>query len=192
MTQNNRPPLPGELTAPQLIDRVIRVDHAGEYGARRIYQGQLAVMAARRRQGHKINDENYHKISEMAAQEEKHLERFAQLMGQRRARPSALLPIWHVAGFALGAATALMGEKAAMACTIAVEEVIDQHYAQQEQILPHEEAALKADIAQFRAEELEHRDTAVEAGGRETPFYQALAQAIKIGSKTAIFLSERI
>ncbi|MDI9348888.1 MAG: demethoxyubiquinone hydroxylase family protein [Candidatus Symbiobacter sp.] len=192
MTDNYHPSLPGDLSGKKLLDRVIRVDHAGEYGAKRIYAGQLAVLAAQKRRGHKINEENYRNIAHMAAQEEQHLKKFSELIGQRRARPTVLLPIWHVAGFALGAATAMLGERAAMACTIAVEEVIDAHYARQEAILPPSEAELKANIAQFRAEELEHRDTAIAAGGRETPFYQALAQAVKLTSRAAIFLSERV
>ncbi|MFX9023691.1 demethoxyubiquinone hydroxylase family protein, partial [Acinetobacter baumannii] len=108
--------LPGDLDARQLVDRVIRVDHAGEYGARRIYEGQLAVLG------------RHAQIEHMAEQERAHLAGFEKMVVERRVRPTLLTPIWHVAGFALGAATALLGEKAAMACTEAVEEVIDEHY----------------------------------------------------------------
>jgi ubiquinone biosynthesis monooxygenase Coq7 len=111
---------------------------------------------------------------------------------QRRIRPTALFPIWHVAGFALGAATALMGDKAAMACTIAVEEVIDQHYAEQSERLGAAEGPLKQKIDQFRAEELEHRDTAVAEGGREAVAFPVLEAAIKTGSRLAIWLAQRV
>ena len=124
MTENTPRPgrLPGDLTRESLSSAILRVDHAGEYGAVRIYRGQLAVLG--RRRGGAV-------IREMAANEREHLETFRSLLPKRRVRPSALQPLWHVAGFALGAATAMLGPKAAMACTVAVEEVIDDHYARQ-------------------------------------------------------------
>jgi ubiquinone biosynthesis monooxygenase Coq7 len=128
----------------------------------------------------------------MAEQEQRHLDAFTKTLGDRRVRPTALMPLWHVAGFALGAATALLGERAAMACTIAVEEVIDQHYANQAELLGDDEAALRADIEVFRAEENEHKDTAVASGGADLPGYEVLSGVIKLGSKLAIFLSERL
>lgn len=177
--------LPGDPSPEQLVERVIRVDHAGEYGAVRIYEGQLAVLG----RGPKGD-----LIREMLAQEKEHLDTFDKLVAERRVRPTALLPFWHVAGFALGAATALMGEKAAMACTVAVEETIDEHYAGQIEALDPmpDETALKDTCVKFRDEELEHRDTGLEHGAREAPGYELLTGAIKAGSKLAIWLSTRI
>lgn len=177
-------PLPGDLTPAQDLERMIRVNHAGEYGAKRIYEGQLAFL--------RPNSPLRAKIEHMAAQEQEHLTAFEQELVARRIRPTALFPLWHVAGFALGAATALMGDKAAMACTIAVEEVIDQHYAEQSARLDAAEAPLKEKIEKFRAEELEHRDTGVEHGGREAVGYPVLEAAIKTGSRLAIWLAQRV
>ena len=175
-------PLPGDLSPQALVDRVIRVDHAGEYGAKRIYQGQLAVL------GQKAEGPV---IRHMLEQELKHLEAFEKLMVERRARPSLLFPIWHVAGFALGAATALMGPKAAMACTVAVEEVIDEHYREQMKELADSEPAITEKIEVFRAEEVEHRDTGLAHGAEQAPGYEVLSSAIKAGSRLAIWLAER-
>ena len=177
-------PLPGDLSPEEEIRRMIRVNHAGEYGAKRIYEGQLAFL--------RPNSPLRAKIEHMAEQEREHLEAFEAELVRRRIRPTALFPLWHVAGFALGAATALMGDKAAMACTIAVEEVIDQHYAQQSDRLDAAEAPLKQKIDQFRAEELEHRDTGVAHGGREAFGYPVLEAAIKTGSRLAIWLAQRV
>ncbi|NQW09360.1 MAG: demethoxyubiquinone hydroxylase family protein [Alphaproteobacteria bacterium] len=180
-TAENR--LPGDLTKQQLVDRMIRVDHAGEFGAQRIYEGQLAVLG--RRPSAKT-------IRHMKAQEEKHLAAFEALIRERRVRPTALHPIWNLAGFALGAGTALLGEKAAMACTIAVEEVIDDHYRRQAELLGEDEAELKATIETFRAEEEEHRDIGKEHGGEDAFGYPVMRAAIRAGSRAAIWLSERI
>ena len=175
--------LPGDPTAREVVERTIRVDHAGEYGAKRIYEGQLAVLG-RTKYGPVIEH--------MKAQEQVHLDTFSRLIGERRVRPTALLPFWHVAGFALGAATALLGHRGAMACTGAVEEAIDEHYRAQEDILGDDEAALRADIARFRAEELEHRDTGLEHEAEQAPAYRLLSAAIKTGCKIAIKISERV
>lgn len=177
--------LPGEPTKDQLVERVIRVDHAGEYGAVRIYEGQLAVLGKRTPQP---------VIEHMLEQEKAHLATFDELINERRVRPTALMPLWHVAGFALGAATAMMGEKAAMACTVAVEEAIDEHYQDQiEALEPHkDEAALRQTCEKFREEELEHRETGLAHGAEQAPGYTALTGAIKAGSKLAIWLSTRI
>ena len=161
--------LPGDLTHAQMIDRIIRVDHAGEFGARRIYEGQLAVLK---------NHPDAAVIRHMHEQELTHLRAFERLMVERRVRPTALHPLWNLAGFALGAATAMLGPKAAMACTVAVEEVIDEHYRQQHEQLGEDEAELKNTIEKFRAEE---------AAG-----YPLLTNAIKAGSRLAIWLAERI
>jgi ubiquinone biosynthesis monooxygenase Coq7 len=175
--------LPGDPTAREVLERTIRVDHAGEYGAKRIYEGQLAVLG-RTKYGPLIEH--------MKAQEQVHLDTFSRLIAERRVRPTALLPFWHVAGFALGAATALLGHRGAMACTVAVEEAIDEHYRAQEDMLGDDEAELRADIARFRAEELEHRDTGLEHEAEQAPAYRLLSAAIKTGCKIAIKVSERV
>ncbi|HKX90941.1 MAG TPA: demethoxyubiquinone hydroxylase family protein [Sphingomicrobium sp.] len=163
---------------------MLRVDQAGEYGATRIYAGQLAVL--------RPNCSEAKLIARMAAQEERHLARFDRLMSERGVRPTVLQPLWNVAGFALGAATALMSEKAALACTDAVETEIDRHYQQQLDELGDDDPELAEDIAQFRAEELEHRDSAREAGATEALGYPLLTAAIRTGCKVAIALSKRI
>jgi ubiquinone biosynthesis monooxygenase Coq7 len=175
--------LPGDPTEAELIDRFLRVNHAGEYGAVRIYEGQLRVLG-RSAVGPVIR--------EMAEKEREHLRKFERLVPQRRARPTALQPFWHVAGFALGAATALLGPRAAMACTVAVEEVIDDHYRRQVECLPDDESELRTLFEEFRQDEVEHRDIAFGHGARETPVYGALTGAIKAGSRLAIWLSERV
>jgi ubiquinone biosynthesis monooxygenase Coq7 len=178
--------LPGDLPREDELARMIRVNQAGEYGARRIYEGQLAVMGR--------NHPNHDTVKHMHEQELRHLETFDRLVSERRVRPTALQPIWHIAGFALGAATAMMGDRAAMACTVAVEEVIDEHYAKQSERLEEDrnEADLRDTIEEFRAEELEHRDTALEHGAEQAPGYEVLTAAVKTGSRLAIWLSERI
>ena len=165
-------------------DSMVRVDQAGEYGATRIYAGQLAVLGQDRQAGRVI--------ARMAQQEQRHLGRFDALIASRGIRPTALQPVWKVAGFALGAATALISEKAAMACTDAVETEIDRHYGRQLEELGDSDPELAADIAEFRAEELEHRDTAREHGAAETIGYPLLTAAIRAGCRIAIGLSKRI
>ena len=165
-------------------DSMLRVDQAGEYGATRIYAGQLAVLGQDGPAGRAI--------ARMAQQEERHLKSFDALMAKRGVRPTALQPIWKVAGFALGAATALMSERAAMACTDAVETEIDRHYGHQLAELGDSDPELAADIESFRAEELEHRDTAREHGATETIGYPLLTAAIRAGCRLAIGLSKRI
>jgi 3-demethoxyubiquinol 3-hydroxylase len=163
---------------------MLRVDQAGEYGATRIYAGQLAVL--------RPNCAEAKLISRMAAQEQRHLRRFDKLLSDRRVRPTMLQPVWNVAGFALGAATALMSEQAALACTDAVETEIDRHYGRQLDEIGGDDPELSADIAEFRAEELEHRDTAREAGARNAIGYPVLTAAIRAGCRVAIELSKRI
>jgi len=183
-TSKHRKRLPGDPDRPAALARMLRVDQAGEYGARRIYEGQLAVLGRGAGEG---------SIRRMYEQELAHLERFDALLFQRRVRPTALQPLWHVAGFALGAATALLGERAAMACTVAVEEVIDAHYAGQVEALAEEseEAELRDTLEQFRVEEVEHRDIGLAHGAEETPGYELLSAAVKAGSRFAIWLSQR-
>ena len=163
--------------------RYIRVDHAGEYGAERIYTGQLAVLG----RGPKGD-----LLRHMLAQETVHKETFERLIAERGVRPTAMLPFWHVAGFALGALTAALGEKAAMACTVAVEETIDAHYAAQRDALGADETALKDTIETFRQEELEHRDIGFEHGAEQAPAYKLLTGLIKLGCKAAIRISETL
>jgi ubiquinone biosynthesis monooxygenase Coq7 len=175
--------LPGDRTKREELERMIRVDHAGEYGAKRIYAGQLAVLG----RGDKGD-----LLRHMAEQEQVHLNTFGTMIAQRRVRPTAMLPFWHVAGFALGALTAALGEKAAMACTVAVEETIDDHYREQINQLGPEEADLSETIEKFRLEEVEHRDIGLENGAEQAPAYRLLTQVIKAGCRVAIAVSERV
>ena len=175
--------LPGDPSREEQIARMIRVDHAGEYGAKRIYDGQLAVLGRSRVAG---------KLRHMAEQEQRHLDAFDKLIVERRVRPTVLSPLWHAAGFALGAATALMGARAAMACTVAVEEVIDEHYRRQSEALGDAEPALRSAIDEFRRDEGKHRDIALAHGAEQAPAYPALTAAIKTASRLAIWLSTRV
>ena len=177
--------LPGDPTKDQLVERLIRVDHAGEYGAVRIYEGQLAILGRKSAQP---------VIAHMLDQEKVHLDTFNKLLLERRVRPTALLPLWHMAGFALGAASAIVGEKAAMACTVAVEDAIDEHYQSQiDDLEPFEdETELRNTCVKFREEEIEHRDTGLSFGAEKAPAYGFLTAAIKASSKVAIWLSTRI
>lgn len=175
-------------SAPSLseIHAMIRVDQAGEFGATRIYRGQLAVMGDRA--------PHTQAIAHMAEQEEGHRARFDALMAERGVRPTALQPFWSVAGYALGAATALMGPEAAMACTAAIEQEIDRHYTQQLDRLGESgsEPELAEIIAEFREDERAHRDTAFAAGAERAPAYPLLSGAIRLGCRFAIRLAERV
>ncbi len=175
--------LPGDQSKRDRLAEMIRVDHAGEYGAARIYQGQLAVLG---------RGQHGDTLRHMLAQEEVHRETFATLVADRRVRPTALLPLWHIAGFALGAATALIGERGAMACTVAVEEAIDEHYAEQAASLEDDEAGLRSTIERFREEELEHRDIGLANEAELAPAYALMSRVIKIGCKVAIAVSKRV
>ncbi len=182
--------IPGDPTKAEMIKRMIRVDQAGEYGAVRIYEGQLSVLG---------KSAAAPVLERMAEQERRHLDTFNAMIPERRVRPTALLPFWHVAGFALGAGTALLGEKAAHACTVAVEEVIDEHYAGQVKKLDaldedggDGEKDLRDRLEEFRLEEIEHKETSLELGAREAPGYEVLSGLIKAGSRLAIWLSTRI
>jgi len=164
--------------------RMIRVDQAGEYGATRIYAGQLAVMGDR--------GPHADRIRAMAAQEEDHRRDFDALMARRSGRPTLLQPLWHVAGFALGAATALIGPEAAMACTAAIEQEIDEHYSRQLDALDGADPELESLISGARDDEREHRETALELGAERTLGFPLLSGAIRLGCRLAIGLSERI
>lgn len=175
--------LPGDSPYSKYIEQVIRVNHAGEYGAKRIYEGQLAVIK---------DPDSYKTIAHMAKQEEAHLSYFEEQLKKRRIRPTALMPFWHVAGFILGAGTALLGKKTAMTCTEAVEEVIDKHYQKQLSNLSDDDEDLKTKIEHFRQEELEHHHTAIENKSQESLGYSFISQGIKAGCKIAIWLAKRI
>jgi ubiquinone biosynthesis monooxygenase Coq7 len=165
------------------IERFLRVDHAGERAAQQIYKGQLAVLA-----NHEMADE----IRHMMDQEVEHLETFDSLLNERQVRPSLLDPLWGAAGFTLGVVTAAMGPKAAMACTIAVEEVIGEHYQKQADILGEDERELQATVERVRDDELEHRDIAVEHDGLEARHYSLLRKVIQRGCRTAIKIAEKV
>lgn len=175
------------LTRRQMIDRIIRVDHAGEVGADRIYAGQLAILK---------NSSVGPLIKEMWDQEKHHKETFERLIPEHRVRPTALLPLWNVAGFVLGAGSALMGKEAAMACTVAVEESIGEHYNDQIRALieddPEAHSELLEILKEFRDDELEHLNTGLENDAKKAPMYSVMDAVIKTGCKTAIWLSERI
>ena len=166
------------------LEEIIRVDHAGEYGATRIYDGQIAVFGKNSKIGKTIQH--------MADQEQEHIETFQQLIVSNRVRPTALLPVWNVAGYALGAATAMMGEKAAMACTVAVEKVIGEHYHEQQSLLENDQKKLKKIIKKFEADELEHHDIGIAHDAEKTPGYKILSKIIEMGCKTAIAVSKKI
>ena len=171
-------------TDKEILDEIIRVDHAGEYGATKIYDGQIAVFG----KGSKIGKT----IQHMANQEQEHIEKFNDLVCKYHVRPTAFLPIWNIAGFALGATTALMGEKAAMACTVAVEKVIGEHYKEQQNLLNEDHKDLKKIIAKFEKDELEHHDIGISHDAEKMYGYKLLTKVIEIGCKTAIAVSKKI
>ncbi len=168
----------------QQRDAMLRVDQAGEYGATRIYAGQLAVMGQR--------SDEARTIARMAEQEARHRVVFDRMITERGVRPTALQPLWNVAGFALGAATALIGPKAAMACTAAIETEIDRHYGEQLDQIGDQDSELRDTITEFRGEEVEHRDAAIAAGAEQAPAYPLLSGAIRLGCRIAIRLSRHI
>lgn len=175
--------LPGDPDKATLLAEIVRVDQAGEYGAKRIYEGQLAVLG---------KTDAAPALKAMLAQEEEHLQAFNRIMAARAVRPTALEPVWHVAGFALGAATALLGKDAAMACTVAVENVIADHYAEQAAQLGDDEKDLRDTITRFRSDEVHHRDVSLEHGAENAPGYPVLTAAISAGTRLAIWLSKKI
>lgn len=174
--------LPGDRR--ESVDAMVRVDQAGEYGATRIYAGQLALLGDR--------SPASRAVARMAQQEERHRVFFDAMMARRGVRPTLLQPLWNVAGFALGAATAAIGPEAAMACTAAVETEIDKHYSDQLQALGASDAELSAAVADFQAEEVEHRETALAAGAENAPAYPILSGLIRLGCKVAIATAKRL
>lgn len=181
------PPLPGENVSRRRIEEMIRVDHAGEYGAVQIYRGQRAVFDRIEGKSHAAR-----LVAGMEAGEQEHLKTFDRLIAERGVRPTLMAPVWRVAGFGLGAATALLGEKAAHACTEAVEEVIEEHYGRQSDELEGVDQELKYVVDKFRADEVAHKETAVEQGARHAPGYPVLSALIKFGCRAAIRISEKI
>ncbi|XP_041063257.1 5-demethoxyubiquinone hydroxylase, mitochondrial [Carcharodon carcharias] len=170
-----------------MLGRIIRVDHAGEYGANRIYAGQMAVLG---------QSPVGPVIQHMWDQEKEHLEKFNELLVDHRVRPTLLMPFWNVAGFMLGAGTALLGKEGAMACTVAVEESISQHYNNQIRMLmeedPERHTELLEVLKKFRDEEMEHHDTGLAHDAEMAPAYSLLKNIIQAGCKAAIYISERI
>lgn len=169
-------------------EEMLRVDHAGEYGAVAIYRGQLAVFE--RQAGRERITEQ---LKEMAGQEQEHLDAFDKLLNAGSVRPTALSPVWNAAGFALGAATALLGEKAAHACTEAVETVIEEHYGDQiTELEAAGETELAARVTKFRDEEVAHKELAAAEGAAEAPAYPVLSALIRFGCRAAIRISEKV
>ncbi|XP_028669915.1 5-demethoxyubiquinone hydroxylase, mitochondrial [Erpetoichthys calabaricus] len=175
-----------DSTEKAMMDRMLRVDHAGEYGANRIYAGQMAVLG---------RTSTAALIEHMWDQEKQHLKTFIELMAENRVRPTILIPFWNVAGFALGAGSALLGKEAAMACTVAIEESISEHYNSQIRELMEEDPERYKDLLEliktFRDEEMEHHDIGLEQDAEMAPVFWLLKNTIQAGCKAAIFLSER-
>ena len=187
MTDKPIRPRPGPRAVARRLAEILRVDHAGELGAVHIYRGQRAVLSAA--PGHERTAEQ---LREMEGHEAVHLARFDALLTEQGVRPTLLAPFWRVAGFALGAGTALMGDRAAHACTEAVESVIEAHYADQISEIEAAQPALAAELSQFRDEELAHRDAAIAEGAQQAPGYTVLSALIRAGCRAAIRISEKV
>jgi len=187
MSDRPIPPRPGPGGQDMRLAQILRVDHAGELGAVHIYRGQRAVLGEA-----PGRDDTARTLAAMEEHEARHLARFDDLLTRRRVRPTLLAPLWRVAGFALGAGTALMGEKAAHACTDAVESVIEAHYAGQVAEIEALEPELAGELSGFREEELDHQRQAIEAGAHEAPGARLLSAVIRAGCRAAIKISERI
>jgi len=181
------PPRPGTAAPRKRMAEILRVDHAGELGAVHIYRGQRAVLNSARGR-----ERTATQLAEMEGHEAEHLSRFDALLNERQVRPTLLAPVWRAAGFALGAGTALLGEKAAHACTEAVETVIEEHYAGQIAELATRDPDLAAELTRFRDEELAHKDIAVSEGARDAPGYTLLSAVIRAGCRAAIKISEKV
>lgn len=187
MSDKPVPPRPGASAPRRRLAEILRVDHAGELGAVHIYRGQRAVLDAARGK-----ERTAAQLADMESHEAEHLSRFDTLLNEHQVRPTLLAPFWRAAGFALGAGTALLGEKAAHACTEAVETVIEEHYAGQISELATRDPALAAELTQFRDDELAHRDIAIAEGAQETPGYRLLSAAIRATCRAAIKISEKV
>ncbi|XP_024115811.1 5-demethoxyubiquinone hydroxylase, mitochondrial [Oryzias melastigma] len=180
-------PTPRDQEEQEMVHRILRVDHAGEFGANRIYAGQMAVLG---------RSKTGPLIQQMWDQEKKHLAKFNEILGENRVRPTALLPFWNIAGFVLGASTALLGKEGAMACTVAVEESISEHYNSQIRVLmerdPERYSELLQVIKEFRDDEMDHHDTGLEHNAESVPGFWILKNVIQLGCKAAISISERV
>ena len=176
-----------EKTNKKTLEEIIRVDHAGERGAIKIYEGQLLALKTIK-QDNDLKD----KIEKMKEQEKKHLEYFEKEIQKRKIKPTSLLPLWDLMGVTLGFGTALLGKKAAMLCTASVEEVIEDHYQNQLQKLGNDEKDLKAKIEKFKEDEIEHKNMAYETGVTNKGFYSIMDKVIRTGSRIAITISEKI
>ena len=174
-------------TNQKTLEEIIRVDHAGERGAIKIYEGQLLALKTIK-QDNNLKD----KIEEMKEQEKEHLEYFEKEIQKRKIKPTYLLPLWDVMGVALGFGTALLGKKAAMLCTASVEEVIEDHYQNQLKKLGDDEMDLKTKIEKFKEEEVDHKNIAYEAGATKKGLYSVMDKVIRTGSRIAITISEKI
>jgi len=176
-----------EKTDKKILEEIIRVDHAGERGAIKIYEGQLLALNTIK-QDQSLKD----KIEEMKNQEHEHLEYFEKEIQKRKIKPTQLMPLWDIMGVALGFGTVLVGKKAAMLCTASVEEVIEDHYKNQIKKLGNDEMELKAKIEKFKSDEAEHKNTAYESGATNKGFYSIMDKVIRTGSRIAISISEKI
>jgi len=174
-------------TDKKILEEIIRVDHAGERGAIKIYEGQLLALKT-----FKQDEDLKKKIEEMKEGEAEHLEFFNKEMQKRNINPTKLLPLWDLLGVGLGFGTAMLGKKAAMLCTASVEEVIDEHYKNQTYKLKEDEKYLKEKIVKFREDELHHKNIAYDQGATKEGFYGLLDKVIKTSSRIAITISEKI
>ena len=174
-------------TNQKILEEIIRVDHAGERGAIKIYEGQLLALKTIK-QDESLKD----KIEKMKEQEKEHLEYFEKEIQKRKIKPTYLLPLWDIMGVTLGFGTALLGKKAAMLCTASVEEVIEDHYQNQLKKLGNDEMELKAKIEKFKGDEVDHKNMAYEAGATNKGMYSIMGQVIRVGSRIAITISEKI
>ena len=176
-----------EKTNKKTLEEIIRVDHAGERGAIKIYEGQLLALKTIKQDESLLNT-----IEEMKEQEKEHLEYFEKEIRKRKIKPTSLLPLWDIMGVALGFGSALLGKKATMLCTASVEEVIDGHYNNQLKKLGNDEKDLKKKIEKFKEDEVNHKNMAYESGATNKGVYSIMDKVIKTGSKIAITISEKI
>ena len=174
-------------TDKKILEEIIRVDHAGERGAIKIYEGQLLALKTIK-QDKSLKE----KIEKMKEHEKEHLEYFEKEIQKRKIKPTYLLPLWDIMGVSLGFGSALLGKKAAMLCTASVEEVIEDHYDNQLKNLGNDEMELKAKIEKFKGDEINHKNIAYESGATNEGIYSIMDKVIKTGSRIAITISEKI